>query len=141
MKFPRNARIFRGQLEFAPFASVLFLLVVFVSLGSFMYTPGVKIQLPVANDLPGTDKPSVSVAIDRNGRLYYKNNFIEEKDLKSELQSVAASSKVPLVLIIHADQEVSFKMLVQITLAARDAGITEALLATLPDPAAPPRAP
>ena len=39
MKFPRNARIFRGHLEIAPFASVFFLLVIFVSLSSLMYTP------------------------------------------------------------------------------------------------------
>ena len=30
MRFPRNLRIFRGQLDFTPFASVFFLLVIFV---------------------------------------------------------------------------------------------------------------
>ena len=45
-------------------ASVILLLVIFVTLSSFDYTPGVKVQLPFANDLPGIDKPSVSVAID-----------------------------------------------------------------------------
>ncbi len=139
MKFPRNARIFRGHLEIAPFASVFFLLVIFVSLGSLMYTPGVKIQLPVANDLPGTDKPSVSVAIDRNGRLYYASKWITENDLKTEFKSqISKAGGKPLVLIVHADQDVNYKMLLGLTLAAREAGITEALLATLPNPAAPP---
>jgi hypothetical protein len=40
MKFPRNARIFRGQLDAAPFAAVLFLLVIFLMLGSLVYTTG-----------------------------------------------------------------------------------------------------
>jgi len=78
MKFPRNARIFRGQLDAAPFAAVLFLLVIFLMLGSLVYTPGVPLQLPVANDLPGTDKPTIAVAIDGNGRLFFENQGIEE---------------------------------------------------------------
>ena len=48
MKFPRNARIFRGQLDAAPFASVFFLLVIFVMLGSVLQTPGVRVDLPQA---------------------------------------------------------------------------------------------
>jgi len=34
MKFPRNARIFRGQLDAAPFAAVFFLLVLLLMLGT-----------------------------------------------------------------------------------------------------------
>src|SRR6266850_1053638 len=139
MKFPRNARIFRGHLEIAPFASVFFLLVIFISLSSLMYTPGVKIQLPTADNLPGIDKPSVSVAIDSNGRLYYANKSIVEADLKNELKNeLRKTAGKPLVLIVHADQQVTYKMLLGLTLLARDAGISEALLATLPNPAAPP---
>lgn len=40
MRFARNARIFRGQLDAAPFAAVFFLLVIFMMLGSLVYTPG-----------------------------------------------------------------------------------------------------
>src|SRR4051812_38659712 len=109
MKFPRNARIFRGHLEIAPFASVFFLLVIFISLSSLMYTPGVRIQLPVANDLPGIDKPSVSVAVDRSGGLYYGNRRVVENELKSELAGeLKKAAGKPLVLIIHADQQVSY---------------------------------
>lgn len=139
MKFPRNARIFRGHLEIAPFASVFFLLVIFISLSSLMYTPGVKIQLPTADNLPGIDKPSVSVAIDGNGRLYYANRSIVEADLKNELKNeLRKTAGKPLVLIVHADQQVTYKMLLGLTLLAREVGISEALLATLPNPAAPP---
>jgi biopolymer transport protein ExbD len=140
VKFPRNARIFRGHLEIAPFASVFFLLVIFVSLSSLMYTPGVKIQLPLANDLPGIDKPSVSVAVDSNGGLYYANKKLVQDELKRALiDELNKATGKPLVLIIHADQNVSYKTLLGLTLLARDAGISEALLATLPNPAAPTR--
>lgn len=134
MKFPRNARIFRGQLDAAPFAAVFFLLVILLMLGSLIYTPGVRLQLPLADDLPGTDNPSVSVAIDAGGRFYYDNQLVQEKQLANLLRQAGAVSSEPLTLIIQADRAVSFEMLVRLSMLARSAGITNGLLATLPRP-------
>jgi len=138
MKFARNARILRSQLDAAPFAAIFFLLVIFMMLGSLIYTPGARLelQLPQANGLPGTDKRTVSVAIDSDGRLYYENQWIEEKVLRGRLQEAARKSSEPLTLVVQADKSVSYERLMRLTLLARDAGIREALLATLPGPLA-----
>jgi biopolymer transport protein ExbD len=130
MKFPRNARIFRGQLDAAPFATVFFLLVIFLMLGSLTYTPGVRIQLPIADDLPGTDKPTVSVGIDPNGRLYYQNQWIEEPELVLRLRTAVSKSPEPLTLVVQADKAVTEEMLLRLTMLAHQAGISDALLAT-----------
>jgi biopolymer transport protein ExbD len=134
MKFTRNARIVRGQLDVAPFAAVFFLLVMFMMLGSLVYTPGARIQLqlPRADGLPGTDKPTVSVAVDGDGRLYYENQWIEETTLQGRLREAANKSPEPLTLVVQADKSVSYETCLRLALLARDAGITEALLATLP---------
>ena len=132
MKFPRNARVFRGNLDVTPYASVFFLLVMFVLLGSLVYTPGVRLSLPVADDLPGTDKPTVMVAVDSNGRLYFQNQMIEEAELKSRLSAAGKKSVEPLTLVIQADKAVSYDNLIHLALLARDAGIRDTLLATLP---------
>ena len=138
MKFPRNARLLRSQLDAAPFAAVFFLLVIFMMLGSLIYTPGarVELQLPRADGLAGTDKPTVSVAIDADGRLYYENQWIEENALRGRLQEAARKSSEPLTLVVQADKSVSYERWMRLTLLARDAGIPEALLATLPGPLA-----
>ena len=138
MRFPRNARILRSQLDAAPFAAVFFLLVMFMMLGSLIYTPGarVELQLPRADGLVGTDKPTVSVAIDADGRLYYENQWIEEKALGVRLKEVASKSPEPLTLVVQADKSVTHDRLMRLTLLARDAGFREALLATLPGPLA-----
>jgi len=132
MKFPRNARIFRGQLDAAPFVAVLFLLVMFLMLTTLVYTPGVALQLPVADDLPGTDKPTIAVAIDRGGRFYYENQLVTESQLTNRLQKAKAESSEPLTLVVQADRSVSTATLIHITMLARQAGITNGLLATLP---------
>jgi len=134
MKFPRNARIFRGQLDVAPFAIVFLLLVLFMMISSLVYTPGVHLQLPVANDLPGTETPPLSVALDKEGRLYFENQWIDENNLKTRLHTAVTSSSEPLVVLVHADESVTLKTLVHLELLLRDAGISEARLATLPGP-------
>lgn len=134
MKFPRNARIFRGQLDAAPFAAVFFLLIIFLMLSTLVYTPGVRLRLPVAGDLPGTDKPTVAVAVDAQGRLYFENHLIGETQLAERLRKAAVESPKALALIVQADQDVRNDTLVKLAMLAREAGLTEAWLATLPRP-------
>jgi biopolymer transport protein ExbD len=138
MKFPRNARPFRGQLDAAPFACVLFLLVIFVLLftmpGSLLYTPGIpaRIQQPTVEDLPGTDHPVVTVALDSGGRLYFENQLIGEKELKGRLAAAAKKTAEPLTLVIQADKSTAYESLLRLTMLAREAGINDALFAALP---------
>ena len=134
MKFPRNARIFRGQLDVAPFATVFFLLVLFLMLSTLVYTPGIRVplDLPRADGLVGTDKPSLSVAIDAAGRLYFENQLIEENELRARLRRAVKSSSEPLALIIAADKAVTNEKLKSVALLARDAGILEAFDVILP---------
>ena len=141
MKFPRNSRLLRSSFDMAPFAAVLFLLVIFLMLGAFLPTSGLPLRLPVANDLPGTDQPTVAVAVDARGRFYFANQIVAEDKLKSALKAAAQKSHAPLTLVIHADKAVTYDQLIHLALLARDAGIQNALLATLPRVVTSPTAP
>jgi biopolymer transport protein ExbD len=134
MKFPRNAKILRSPFEVAPFAAVLFLLVIFLMLGALLPTQGIRFQLqpPATGDLPGVDKPTVAMAIDSGGRYYFANQIVSETELKSRLGDAGKKSRVPLTLVIHADKTVTEDQLIHLSLLARAAGIQSALLATLP---------
>jgi biopolymer transport protein ExbD len=138
MKFPRNAKIFHGQFDAAPFAGVFFLLVLFVLLGSLIYTPGVNIQLPGAKDLPGTEEATVSVAVDKTGKLYFENQLTTEVLLQSKLAAAVKKSTEPLTLLVQADKAVSYETLIRLSLLARNAGMKQALLATAPQTSATP---
>jgi biopolymer transport protein ExbD len=133
MKLPRNARIFQGQLDVAPFASVFFLLLMFVLLASRLYTPGVQVHLPEADEeLAGTDQPSIAVAVARDGRLYFENQEIGKDALQNRLREAAARSREPLTLVVQADKDVTEENLVSLALMAGKAGIHDLLFATLP---------
>jgi biopolymer transport protein ExbD len=132
MKFPRRAKLFRNPFDMTAYAAVFFLMVIFLVLGAQRYTPGVKIELPVADDLPGTDKPTVTVAMDESGHYYFQSQLIEEAALLAQFTNAVAGSAEALTLVIQADKAVRQENLVRLALLARDAGIREALLATLP---------
>src|SRR2546422_279024 len=97
MKFPRNARIFRGQLDASPFVGVLFLVAIFLLLNSsLVFTPGVAVKLPEATDLPGATNATVAVAIDQAGRFYFQNQVVSKDKLKLKLRETVRRTREPL---------------------------------------------
>lgn len=134
MKFPRNAKIFRGQLDVAPLAGVFFLLAIFLLLNSsLVFISGVRIELPESSrePLPGVHNPTVVVAMDLYGRIYFENQVLNESELETRLKSAAAHSK-DLVLIIQADKNVQLKDFYRLSHLASQAGIAQVLLASKP---------
>jgi biopolymer transport protein ExbD len=139
MKFPRQARIFRGQLDAAPFVGVLFLVAIFLLLNSSLVSmPGVAIQLPEAADWPGVNSPTVVVAVDGKGRLYFKSQVIKQDALKQELRRAVRRSPGPLTLVLVADKSVPHETTVRLCELAREAGLKQVLLTTRPTPASSP---
>lgn len=133
MRFPRNARIFRGQLDVTPFACVFFLLLMFLMLSRQVYTPGVKIELPVVDELPGTEMPTVNVAMDATGRLYFRNQLVkDDEELKFTLRKAALEAGGPVALVIQADQRATQADMTRLMMLARDAGIHDFIQATMP---------
>lgn len=137
MKYPRNARIFRGQLDAAPFAAVFFLILIFVVLTTLVYTPGVHITLPSAPaaDVVGVDGPTIAVAVDKHGRYYYQNQVVTEADLKRALEAEVKKFPQPPTLILLADQEATDSIWIRLTELARSEGIKKVVFQTLPRPA------
>ena len=132
MKFPRNARLLRSTFDVAPFAAVFFLLIIFMALAVYLLAPALSLHVSMAGNLRGIDKPTVAVAIDSEGRLFYANQVVTEEKLKSNLYAAAKKSRQPLTLVVQTDKAVTYGQLVKLTLIARDAGIQDVLLAKLP---------
>jgi len=140
MKLPRNARIFRGQLDASPFVGVLFLVAMFLLLNSsLVFLPGVSIRLPEASGWPGVIGPTVTVAVDTNHRLYFRNQVIRESELLTELRQAARAAGEPAVLVLMVDKTVPYDTIVRLANLAREAGLKETLFATRP-PTVPARA-
>ena len=127
MKLPRNAKIFRGQLDAAPFAGVLFLLVIFLTLSSNLaFIPGVKIELPeVRQQLQGAENPTLVVAIDAAGLFYYESQATSEEKLQKDLSAAVRSSKDPLTLEVLVDKSAKFETVQQLLSLAGQIGFKD----------------
>lgn len=127
MKLPRNAKIFRGQLDAAPFAGVFFLLLIFLTLSSkLVFNPGVKIALPeVRQSLAGSESPTVVVAIDTAGQLYFENQAMTEEELEKRLAAAVKGVKESMTLEILADKSAKFEAIHRLFSLAGEVGFKE----------------
>jgi len=133
MRFPRNKQIFRGQLDVAAFASVLFILLIFMLLHSqLIFTPGVPIRLPEADDLPGVIGQTRVVSVDASGQYYFDNQLTHERVLGQRLLEEVKASREPITLVIQADEAVTSSRIMQLVVLARKAGVKDSVWATRP---------
>ena len=134
MRFPRSAKILRSQFDMAPFAAVLFAMLILLLLANWLPVPGLRASLvpPPAGDLAGVTTPAIAVGMDVQGRLFLENQIVTERVLVNKLTVAGHLAPTPLTLVIHADRSCTYEQLTHLTLLAREAGITNALLATLP---------
>lgn len=132
MKYPRNVKIFRGQLDAAPYLGVFFLLVIFLTLSSkLVFVPGIRIDLPeVRQPLQGTVRQTVVVAVDHAGRLYYENQNVSEEELQMRLEKVIQGLAEPPALEILADKSARHEAVSRLLALAGEAGIREAYCVT-----------
>ena len=139
MKFPRQNKPFRGSFDFAPYMGVFFLFIIFVVLqSSVVYQPGVQVDLPRAEGLPGIEGPVLVAVVDATGQIFYDNQIIEEKALQTALRSELRRLGQSATLIIQADGNVKYDQLLHLSTLAREAGVQKALLATRPPPTGQP---
>ena len=137
MRFPRNKQIFRGQLDVGAFAGVFFLLVIFVILNSsLVFTPGVPIHLPDADELPGIAGETLVMAVDASGQFYFDNQLTPERLLRQRLADEVGKARQPLTLIVEADKGVAWGRLFELIRLARKAGIKDVVPAVRPASAA-----
>ena len=133
MRFPRNKQIFRGQPDLGAYIGVFFLLLIFILLNSaIVFTPGVPIHLPEADDLPGVAGGTLVMAVDASGQFYFDNQIISEPNLKQRFLEQVNASRQPLTLVVEADKDVTWDTLRRLAVLARKAGIKDMVPATRP---------
>lgn len=86
MRFPRQARIFRGQLDPAPFAAVVFLLVLFLQISSLVHTPGVLVHL---------NNPAATINVAADGTIRFGGNTYRVGETNRLLEALKNSPSGP----------------------------------------------
>ena len=134
MKFRRNAVIFKGPLDAAPWACLFVLLSTVLLIKSVFFRPtGVTLALPTssAGSLPAT--AFRTLLIDDRRRLHFDNQIVDAGQLAALLEKATARTAEPLALAIQADREISWDVIADIHRIAVDAGFASVMALTSPD--------
>ena len=135
MRFRRHCKPFRGRLDAAPWAGLFFILLIFFLLKtSFFFVPGVRIDLPQADRIAGVTNTTVTVMIDRDGRMFYNHQVVDSDTLKLRLADAVKTARPGLTLVVQADRRLDLQRLVELEQVAAGAGVKDILLAGRPLP-------
>ena len=145
-RFNPRSRIGQGLISFAPWMSVLLILLGFSLLDPhFVLQPGITVELPGARPTGGTRPEMVAVilAVQRSGMPRQEIVFFDDerfvirnkehvKRLKNRL-SRRAKALPGSTLIIQADAHVEHGTVIDVMRVAGEAGITHVTMATAAD--------
>ncbi len=128
MKFKRRVLLEKGLLDIAPLIDVIFLLLIFFMLtSSFIFQPGIKINLPKALTSEVIQRENLIIIITESNLLYINERLVDTEELSSRLEIAARESKP---ILIKADRKVSLGKIVEVWDLCRREGVQKINIAT-----------
>jgi len=131
VKFKRRLSLEKGQLDIAPLIDVIFLLLIFFMLtSSFIFQPGIKINLPKALTSEVIHRENLIIVITDKDSLHINDRLIDGEELSSRLEIARKEAKP---ILIKADRKASLGKVVEVWDLCRAGGIEKINIATTQD--------
>ena len=128
MKLKRRVFLEKGRLDIAPLIDIVFLLLIFFMLtSSFIFQPGIKINLPKALTSEVIQRENLIIIITQDNSLYINERKLSAEELASRLKIAGKESKP---ILIKADRKASVGKVVEIWDLCRAEGIQKINIAT-----------
>ncbi|MBS4028397.1 MAG: biopolymer transporter ExbD [Ignavibacteriales bacterium] len=118
---------------------IIFLLMIFFLLSSsIVIQPGIKVQLPSAEQTPQQTEQNIVLTITEKGQYYVNNLLVPKGRLESTLAQQLGNDKERLI-VINADKTVSLQLAVEVMDIAKHIGASRFLIATAQEKPTKPR--
>ena len=128
MKFKGHVEFKKGQLDIAPLIDVVFLLLIFFMLtSSYIFQPGIKINLPKAVTSEVIQEKNLIIAVSAEDLVYLNDTPVTLKQLKVYLEGIVDEQRP---LLIKSDRAASLGKVVEIWDLCRDVGLRQINIAT-----------
>ncbi len=134
MKLSRTTKISFGWLFVFPVLDVVFLLIFFFLLSSnFILQPGISVTVPFSRFTlgPQPNQQIISITGGPNPAIYLRDQKVTLGQLGPALDATKRESRS---IVIKADRTVSYDLVMAVTNAALERGITSVALATTSQP-------
>ena len=128
MKFKRKVKIEMGSLDIAPLIDVVFLLLIFFMLtSSYIFQPGIRVDLPRAVTSEVLHRELLIVTVTSLNSIYINERPTEWDELVSRL-ALAAADDQPV--LIRADKNASLGRIIEVWDVCRQINIKQISIAT-----------
>src|SRR3990172_2708537 len=133
MRF-REKRITKSIINLTPMVDMLFLILLFFLVtSSFIEQPNIKLELPSTKHASTSKLEERVLTISQDGILFFQNKPVERKDLVSVLKN-AFSKQDDKTLVMRADKNVPYGVIIDIMDAAKGAGLKRIVAPTIFEP-------
>lgn len=132
MKLSRTKEYYFGWLIVLPLVDIIFLLIIFLLLSSnFILQPGVSVSLPFSRFTlgPQTNQQIISITGGAAPAIYFRDQRTSLEQLGPLLDEAKREGRS---IIIKADRLTPYELVVAVTNAALEHGISSVALATTP---------
>ncbi len=129
----RLKRYIKPVINIASLVDVLFLLLIFFMVTSaFVEQPNIKLELPSTKHAEVSKIENIVLTIARDGQLFLQDRPVNKEKLEKELRRVILDTGED-VLVLKADKEVPYGVVVDIMDDAKGAGFKKVVAPTIMD--------
>src|ERR1700754_4971465 len=123
-----------NQINTTPLVDVMLVLLIIFLITIPVINKTVKVELPKAVNIPTQTKPeNITVAVDKNGNIYWNDKSIPNRDDLLALVKTAAVVKPQPEVHIRGDKETRYEAIGRVLYALQRGGIVKVGFLTEPD--------
>ncbi len=128
MRFKRKIFLEKGHLDIAPLIDVIFLLLIFFMLtSSFIFQPGIRVNLPRAVTSEVLHKELLVVTISEGNEVFINERPVADEELVSR---ITVASRDGQSLLIKADKKADLGRVIEVWDICRQVDIKQINIAT-----------
>ncbi len=128
MRFKRKIFLEKGRLDIAPLIDVVFLLLIFFMLtSSFIFQPGIRVNLPKAVTSEALHKEVLVVVIAETNDVFINERPVERDELVSRITLAARGGQS---LLIKADKGANLGKVIDVWDICREKDVRQLNIAT-----------
>lgn len=117
-------------IDLTPMLDVVFIMLIFfIVTATFIKETGVEVNRPEATTWDEKKRASILIAVNSNNEIWIDKNRVDPRGVRQAVERLLTENPNGTV-VIQSDSEASIELLVDITNAAREAGVLDIAVST-----------
>ncbi len=117
-------------IDLTPMLDVVFIMLIFfIVTATFIKETGVEVNRPEATTWDEKKRASILIAVNNNNEIWIDKNRVDPRGVRQAVERLLTENPNGTV-VIQSDSEASIELLVDVTNAAREAGVSDVAVST-----------